>query len=164
LLLRSVTKAAPRGSDDIEPIERLKLARDREKIEREERRALEQRATTMLSVTVALAALGIAGLRQLAKSDAGGDSFLAWAGGPIAYVVVTVIYLLRALTVKPPSAITTPEGEGAWARLERAEHRSRAIAANNLKVVDRVRAATRAFSIGFLLLLVYAVFVALDTK
>src|SRR3954452_8446997 len=89
-------------NDGIDPLETLKLARDREKMERDERRALEQRATTMLSVTVALAALGIAGLRQLAKQHGKEASVFVWASGPRLYVVITVVLLLRALTVPPP--------------------------------------------------------------
>jgi hypothetical protein len=160
--LRTV-RDEPASVDGIDPLEQLKLAREREKIEREERRALEERATLMLSVTVALAGLGIAGLRQLAKNDPGGDVLLAWTAGPIVYVIVTVFLLLRALTVRPPEPVTTPPGEGVRARLARAEKRSRAIAANNLKVVHRTRQATTAFSIGFLLLLAYATIVAIDT-
>jgi hypothetical protein len=86
-------------SDEIEPIERLKLARDREKMERDERRGPEQRATTMLSVTVALAGLGIVGLRHLVDADTAADSVAAWVAGPMLYLIVTILLLLRALTV-----------------------------------------------------------------
>lgn len=161
LLFRSLQPAAAEASD-IDPLERLKLAREREKMERDERRALEQRATTMLSVTVALAALGLAGLRQLVETDQGGDPVLAWVAGPVLYAFVTVVLLLRALTVAPLPPADSPVGESAEARLARAEQRSRAISSSNLKVVERVRDATAAFSIGFLLLLSYATFVALS--
>ena len=147
--------------DEIDPLERLKLARDREKMERDERRALEQRAATMLSVTVALAGIGLVGLRQLVDSDLPSGSVLLWSVGPLLYVLVTVGLLLRALTVRPPDPVNDPAGEGVEARLMRAEQRSRAISTNNLKVVERVRQATEMFSIGLMLLVLYASLVAI---
>jgi len=145
-----------RDKSDIEPIEQLKLARDREKIERDERRSLEQRATTMLAVTVALAALSLNGLRLLVDGDHGPSDVALWAVGPLLYLIFTVIFLLRALTVSPPEPISTPVGEDVSARLTRAEARSEAIATNNFEVLSRVRVATQAFAIGFVVLVLYA--------
>jgi hypothetical protein len=146
------------------PLEELKLAYDREKIERDERRGLEQRATTMLTVTVALTGLWLAGVRSLLDrqhDDHPVRMIVGLAGVPMLYLVATAVMLLLALTVDRPTRRLWPTGEGVGHRAALARRRAEAIGRANRTLVRRVHWATVTFVAGLILVMLYAAVVGI---